>query len=264
MREESRQHEGMVTWELFQSMLIEHFHHIPSKERAAKLLNKLQQDPHESIVEYVQRGSEIIQVHSGKTNLKDISSDQYGWNLVQGLTNVSIKNKIADRIAQCNTLSDVCKLIRQVRREMENREAFTGISAEPEESVDEVNWRQKNYNQASRNKSYSTRGIGRGIRQNNKYYRNNTSRGRGYESQRNSPAKREGMNSNSDVQCLLCGLKGHKVTTCRKLSRAQELLRKDKHQYWNEKKTAGRSNTCLLYTSPSPRDATLSRMPSSA
>ena len=26
---------------------------------------------------------------------------------------------------------------------MENREAFTGISAEPEESIDEVNWRQK-------------------------------------------------------------------------------------------------------------------------
>ena len=54
MREESRQHEGIVTWEIFQSMLIEHFYHIPSKERAAKLLNKLQQDPHESIGEYVQ------------------------------------------------------------------------------------------------------------------------------------------------------------------------------------------------------------------
>ena len=54
MREESRQHEGIVTWEIFQSMLIEHFYHIPSKERAAKLLNKLQQDPHESTGEYVQ------------------------------------------------------------------------------------------------------------------------------------------------------------------------------------------------------------------
>ena len=53
MREESRQHEGIVTSEVFQSMLIEHFYHIPSKERAAQLLNKLQQDPHESIVEYV-------------------------------------------------------------------------------------------------------------------------------------------------------------------------------------------------------------------
>ena len=66
MREESRQHEGTVTWEVFQSMLIEHFYHIPSKERAAKLLNKLQQDPNESIGEYVQRGGEIIQAHSGK------------------------------------------------------------------------------------------------------------------------------------------------------------------------------------------------------
>ena len=110
MREEPRQHEGTVTWELFKSMLIKHFYHIPSKERAAKLLNKLQQDPHESIAEYVQQGSEIIQVHSGKTNLKDISSDQYGWNMVQGLTNVSIKNKIADRIVQYHTLLDLCKL----------------------------------------------------------------------------------------------------------------------------------------------------------
>ena len=54
MREESRQHEGIVTWVIFQSMLIEHFYHIPSKKRAAKLLNKLQEDPHESIGEYVQ------------------------------------------------------------------------------------------------------------------------------------------------------------------------------------------------------------------
>ena len=115
MREESRQHEGTVTSELFQSMLIEHFYHIPSQERAAKLLNKLHHDPHESIGEYVQRGSEIIQVHSDKTNLKDISASQYGWNIVQGLTNVSIKNKIADRTSQCHTLLDVCKLIRQVR-----------------------------------------------------------------------------------------------------------------------------------------------------
>ena len=36
MREETR---------VFQSTLIEHFYHIPSKERAANLLNKLQQDP---------------------------------------------------------------------------------------------------------------------------------------------------------------------------------------------------------------------------
>ena len=140
MREETRQHEGTLTWKLFQSMLIEHFYHIPSKDRAASLLNKLQQDPHESIGEYVQRSSEIIQVHSGKTNLKEIAASQYGWNLVQGLTNISIKNKNADRISHCQSLSDVCKLVKQVKREMENREAFTGISVEAEE-------RQHNYNQ---------------------------------------------------------------------------------------------------------------------
>ena len=131
-----------------------------SKQRAAKLLNTLQQDPHKSIGEYVWRGSEIIQVHSGKTNFRDISASQYGWNIVQGLNNVPIKNKITDHIANCNSLSDVCKLIRQVRREMENREAFTGISAEPEESIDEVNWRQNNSNQ--RGRDYSNRGSNRG------------------------------------------------------------------------------------------------------
>ena len=46
MREETRKHEGTLTWDLFRSMLIEHFYHILSKERAASLLNKLQQDPH--------------------------------------------------------------------------------------------------------------------------------------------------------------------------------------------------------------------------
>ena len=66
MREKTRQHEGTLTWELFQSTLIKHFYHILSKERAASLLNKLQQDPHKNIGEYVQRGSKIIQVHSGK------------------------------------------------------------------------------------------------------------------------------------------------------------------------------------------------------
>ena len=144
MREETRQHEGTLTWELFQSMLIEHFYHIPSKERAASLLNKLQQDPHKNIGEYVQRSSEIIQFHSGKTNLKEIAASQYGWNLVQGLINISIKNKIADHILHCQSLSDVCKLVKQVKREMENREAFMSISVEMEESIEEVNWRQHN------------------------------------------------------------------------------------------------------------------------
>ena len=147
MREETRQHEGVLTWQLFQSTLIEHFYHIPSKERAASLLSKLQQDLHESIGDYIQRSSEIIQVHSGKTNLKEIAASQYGWNLVQGLTNISIKNKVADCIAHCQSLSDVCKLVKQVRREMENREAFTGISAEVKDNIEEVNWKQRNFNQ---------------------------------------------------------------------------------------------------------------------
>ena len=155
IREETRQHEGTLTWELFQSMLIKHFYHIPSKERAASLLNKLQQDPHKNIGEYVQRGSKIIQVHSGKTNLKEIAASQYGWNLVQGLTNISIKNKIADRISLCQSLSDVCKLVKQVKREMENREAFMAISVEADESVEEVNWRQYNYNQRGRGNNRS-------------------------------------------------------------------------------------------------------------
>ena len=30
---------------------------------------------------------------------------------------------------------------------MENREAFTGISAKPEDMIEEVNWRQNNNNQ---------------------------------------------------------------------------------------------------------------------
>ena len=42
-------------------------------------------------------------------------------------------------------------------------------------------------------------------------------------------------------------MKGHKVATCRKLTRAQELLRKDKQWYWNERRTAGRNNA-LIYT----------------
>ena len=150
MREETRQHEGTLTWDLFQSTLIKHFYNTSNKERAASLLNKLQQDPHESIGEYVQRGSKIIQIHSGKTNLKEIAASQYGWNLVQGFTNILIKNKIADHIFLCQSLLDVSKLVKQVKREMENREAFTGISVETEESVEEVNWRQNNYNQRGR------------------------------------------------------------------------------------------------------------------
>ena len=135
MREETRQHEGTLTWDLFQSMLIEHFYHILSKERAASLLNKLQQDPHKNIGEYMQRGSEIIQVHSGKTNLKEIAASQYGWNLVQGLTNIPIKNKIADHISLCQSLSDVCKLVKQVKREMEKKSTGDSTTTTKEEEV---------------------------------------------------------------------------------------------------------------------------------
>ena len=233
MREETRQHEGVLTWQLFQSTLIEHFYHIPSKERAASLLSKLQQDLHESIGDYIQRSSEIIQVHSGKTNLKEIAASQYGWNLVQGLTNISIKNKIADRIALCQSLSDVCKLVKQVRREMENREAFTGISAEVEDNTEEVNWKQRNFSQrGSSNYRGNNRGSyyshGRGYSYSNGYGRTGQHTGTSYQARK--------VGNSTDIQCLLCGLKGHKVTNCRKLPRAQELIKQDKQQYWNKKK----------------------------
>ena len=175
--------------------------------------------------------------------MKDISAGQYGWNIVQGLINVSIKNKIANRISHCQSLSDVCKLIRQVRREMENRKAFTTISAEPEEGVDEVNWGQKNCYPTSRGRGYFNRGSGRGYHRGNNYQSSSTSRGRGYNSYGSNSVKKTGTVNNPDVRCLLCGLKGHKVTTCRKLARAQELIRLDKQQYWNKKKEAGKSNT---------------------
>ena len=79
-------------------------------------------------------------------------------------------------LLNCHSLSDVCKLIRQVRREMENRETFTGISAEPEESIDEVNWRQNNYNQ--RGRGYSNRGSNRGSYRGNHYLSSSAARGR--------------------------------------------------------------------------------------
>ena len=237
MREETRQHEGVLTWQLFQSTLIEHFYHIPSKERAASLLSKLQ-DLYESIGDYIQRSSEIIQVHSGKTNLKEIAASQYGWNLVQGLTNISIKNKVADRIAHCQSLSDVCKLVKQVRREMENREAFTGISAEVKDNIEEVNWKQRNFNQGGSSSyrgnnrgsynqtSYNSRG--RSYNYNNGYSKTGQHTGTSYQTRK--------VGNSTDIQCLLCGLKGHKVTNCRKLPRAQELVKQDKQQYWNKKK----------------------------
>ena len=160
--------------------------------------------------------------------MKEIAASQYGWNLVQDLTDISIKNKIADCISHCQSLSDVCKLVKQVKREMENREAFTGISVEAEESVEEVNWRQHNYNQR-----------GRGNNRGNSY---NSSYGNSGQQTGNSSSVRKASNA-TDVQCLLCGLKGHKVTTCRKLPRAQELIKQDKQQYWNKKKGYAKRST---------------------
>ena len=108
---------------------------------------------------------------------------------------------------------------------MENREAFTGISAEQEETVQEVNWRQSSYNQ--RGRGYSNRGSNRGSYRDNRYPPSSTDRGRGYNTYGNSNtgssdyAKKTGTISNPDIRCLICGLKDHKVTTCRKLPRAQ-------------------------------------------
>ena len=42
------------------------------------------------------------------------------------------------------------------------------------------------------------------------------------------------------------------------------IQKETKVAYKNSKKENNNNNNCLLYTSPSPRDATLSRMPSSA
>ena len=126
---------------------------------------------------------------------------------------------------------------------MENREVFTGISAKPEESVDEVNWKNKNYNSTSRGRGYFNKGTSRGQQRNNNYQPNTATKGRGYNSYGNNFAKKTGTANNQDVRCLLCGLKGHKVATCRKLARAQELIRLDKQQYWNKKKEAEKGNT---------------------
>ena len=159
--------------------------------------------------------------------------------MVQGLTNISIKNKIADRISHCQSLSDVCKLVKQVKREMENREAFMGISVETGECVEEVNWRQHNP-RGRRN----TRGNYRG----NYHQASYNSQEKGYKTSYNSGYGNSGQqkgNNNSvhkvgntaDVQCLLCELKRHKVTTYRKLPRAQELIKQNKQQYWNKRKS---------------------------
>ena len=54
--------------------------------------------------------------------------------------------------------------------------------------------------------------------------------------------EKTGTINNPEVRCLLSGLKGHKVTNCRKLAKAQKLIRLDKQQYWNKKKEASKRN----------------------
>ena len=101
---------------------------------------------------------------------------------------------------------------------MENREAFMGISVEMKESVEEVNWRQHNLREEVIIEVTTIK-------------------------QATTPEEKVTelvsvckVGNNADVQCLLCGLKGHKVTTCRKLPMAQELIKQDKQQYWNKRK----------------------------
>ena len=101
---------------------------------------------------------------------------------------------------------------------MENREAFTGISAKSEESVDEVNWKHKNYNSTSRGRGYFNKGTSQGHQRGNNYQPSPISKGRGYNSYGSNLTKKTGTVVNPDVRCLLCGLKGNKVTTCRKLA----------------------------------------------
>ena len=115
---------------------------------------------------------------------------------------------------------------------MENREAFTGISAEPEESIDEIRWKCQGYNHSTRGKGYSNRNY----QPNKGYQHTNSPRGISYDQQSNRTGKKVNTGNNSELQCMLCDLKGHKVTNCRKLARAKELLRKDKQKYWNERR----------------------------
>ena len=62
---------------------------------------------------------------------------------------------------------------------MENREAFMGISVETEESVEEINWRQHNFNQRGR-------GNNRGNYRGNYHQTSYNSRGKGYKNSYNN------------------------------------------------------------------------------
>ena len=56
---------------------------------------------------------------------------------------------------------------------------------------------------------------------------------------------------------------GGKKTSEQESSKQNSDKKKEKPNAWDKKANKG-DKPCLLYTSPSPRDATLSRMPSSA
>ena len=134
---------------------------------------------------------------------------------------------------------------------MENREAFMGISVELGESVEEVNWKRYNFNQRGRCNN-------RGSYRSNYYNTNHNSQGKNYKNSYNNSYGNSYGNSGqqtknncpthkvgnaTDIQCLLCGLKGHKVTTCRKLLRAQDLIKQDKQNYWDRKRRYTKKNT---------------------
>ena len=123
---------------------------------------------------------------------------------------------------------------------MENREAFMGISVEMEESVEEVNWRQHNQR---------GRGNNRGNYRGNYHQTSYNARGKSYKTGYSNSGQQTGNNNsvrkvsnNADIQCLLCRFKGYKVTTCRKLPRAQELIKQNKQQYWNKRKDYTKRN----------------------
>ena len=54
------------------------------------------------------------------------------------------------------------------------------------------------------------------------------------------------------------------VKSTQKITKAMKMVAAAKLRRAQESAERGRPYSCLLYTSPSPRDATLSRMPSSA
>ena len=62
-------------------------------------------------------------------------------------------------------------------------------------------------------------------------------------------------------EIFLLGLRPGELAVYSYLRRCED---RGTHQCWPSYKTIGKAVGCLLYTSPSPRDGLLSRMPSSA